>query len=66
MTASGRTLTRRSALLDLWIRKQRASLGETEKFAADSPLEEANVNAGGQAIVGTVHPEPTKKFDEAI
>ena len=29
-------------------------------------VEHVNVNAGGQAIVGTVHPGPTKKFDEAI
>ena len=26
-------------------------------------VEHVNVNAGGQAIVGTVHPGPTKKFD---
>jgi hypothetical protein len=29
-------------------------------------VEHVNVNAGGQAIVGAVHPEPTKKFEEAI
>ena len=29
-------------------------------------VEHVNVNAGGQAIVGTVHPGPTKKFDEAL
>jgi hypothetical protein len=29
-------------------------------------VEHVNVNAGGQAIVGTVHPGPTNKIEETI